>query len=175
MCADNQFRFSLNGVMLVENLDTYNWNYINIYPVDLPPGSNFIEMWALNTGSVGGFAMEIYDQSFASLAAATEQSDLTVLFSTRDMFGEQFNLGETIGYHCGDPTYSLDMSDPEAPVCVKITTTAADHDNTGIKIWQNRRRLANGVPDGYSEPNEEEGGIGPYFPPEEDTDMCSLP
>lgn len=47
--------------------------------------------------------------------------------------------------------------------------------NTGYKAFANRRRVVNGVPDGYVEPNNPTGGIGPYIPPVYDITSCPLP
>lgn len=47
--------------------------------------------------------------------------------------------------------------------------------NTGYKAYQNRRRLVNGVPDGFIEPNSPIGGIGSYIPPIYDVIACPLP
>lgn len=175
MCADNRFRFSLNGTLLVDCPGTINggnnFNYMNIYPVALAPGPNYIEMWALNNGSVAGFAAEIYDQSYASLVASTQLSDLNIIFSTSNMFGESFDLGETVGWSC-PAGYSLDTSGPGDPVCVQVTVTPAESNNTGMKGFANRRRLVNGLPDGFTEPNTEVGGVGPYIPPVEDLVTC---
>lgn len=47
--------------------------------------------------------------------------------------------------------------------------------NTGFKFFRRRRRLINGVPDNYTEPNYKNSGIGDYFPPEYDAVLCPLP
>lgn len=177
MCADNKFRFSLNGTLLVDCPGDIgggpNFNYMNIYPVDLAPGPNFIEMWALNSDGPAGFAMEIYDQSLASLIASTSIGDLNILFTTADMFGQPFDLGDTVGWSC-PAGYSLDTSGPGDPTCVQIVSDPATANNTGYKGYANRRRLANGIPDGFEEENTEVGGVGPYQPPVEDETMCPL-
>ncbi|HEY9658653.1 MAG TPA: hypothetical protein V6C65_09395, partial [Allocoleopsis sp.] len=177
MCADNRFRFSLNGTLLVDCTGNINggpnFNFMNIYPVDLPAGTNYIEMWALNDSSVAGMAAEIYDQSLASLIAATELSDLTLLFSTASMVGESFDLGDSVGWSC-PVGYSLDTSGGGDPVCVQVTTTPATENNTGWKGFANRRRLVNGTPDGYVEENTEVGGLGTYVEPVEDLTTCAL-
>lgn len=178
ICADNQFKFSLNGTVLVNCTGLINggnnFNYMNIYPVQLLPGPNYIEMWGMNDGSVAGFACEIYDQSLASLMASTTLTDLNLLFSSSSLFGQPFDLGSSSGWSC-PVGYSLDNTGPGDPVCVQISTTPATAVNTGYVAYENRRRLVGGVPDGYSEPNTETGGLGPYVPPEVDTGSCPLP
>lgn len=179
MSADNEFRFSLNGVELVNchpggNIaGGSNFNFLHIYPVDLVPGPNYIEMWALNSGSVGGFVMEIYDNTLAELIAATAIGDLNVLFTTADMDGQPFDLGETIGWSCA-PGYYLDNTGAGDPVCKQVTTSAPSLFNTGFKGWANRRRLVDGIPDGFVEENLDGVGLGTYFPPVEDLVSCPM-
>jgi hypothetical protein len=179
MSADNEFRFSLNSTLLVDCSITSgvitsgpNFNYWNIYPVTLVPGANYIEMWAKNTGSVAGFAMEIYDMTLAQLIAATVAADLNILFSTHDMAGQPFDLGSTIGWSC-PATYALDNTPVGDPVCRKIISTAPATANNGNKAFANRRRLVEGVPDGYVEPNNG-GGIGPLIPSVVDLTTCPV-
>lgn len=184
LSADNAFMFSLNGTPIVDchgpsgsvggNVTGGpNFNFFNIYPVVLAAGTNYIEMWARNYGSVAGMAMEIYDMTLAELIAATEQADLNVLFSTHDMDGEPFDLGETIGWSC-PVGYSLDNSGPGDPVCRQVVNSAPSSYNTGYKGWADRRRLVDGVPDGYEEENLDGVGLGTYFPPVEDLVACPL-
>ena len=165
MCADNGFIFSHNGVQLVDCTPTGNiaggpnFNFLHIYPVALTPGANYIEMWAVNTGSVGGFAMEIYDNTLAELIAATAIGDLTVLFTTADLDGMPFDLGETIGWSC-IAGYYLDNTGVGDPVCKQVTSSVAPTFNTGYKGWANRRRLVDGLPDGFVEENLDGIGLG---------------
>lgn len=181
MSADNRFRFALNGVDIVSNAGTLagggpNFNFWNIYPVNLPPGVNFIEMYGLNDGSVAGFAVEIYDCTLTQLQAVTTEAELNtyIIFSSRDVRGQNFDLGVTTGYHC-DPGWVLDNSDPDPDnwVCKQIVREDPTIKNTGLKVWQYRRRLVNTVPDGYEEANDIDG-IGPYFAPEEDHITCAI-
>src|ERR1700761_3919737 len=103
----NNFKFLLNGVTLVDltssngNLNgSPNFSYANIYPVQLIPGDNYIEMYAENFGSVAGFAAEIYQNSLQDLINATSVSDLNIIFSTANIVGQPFDLGITVGYSC---------------------------------------------------------------------------
>lgn len=176
MSADNAFRIVLNGDILVDcgpsgNIaGGSNFNYLHIYPANLIAGDNFIEMYAVNFGSVAGMVAEIYDTDLAGLMAAVVEADLHLLFSTKDMDGEEFNLGETAGYSC-PPDYSYD---PDANVCVRIQTQDPMVINTGMLAYEDRERLENGVPDGYQEPNIDGVGIGEYVPPVENLDACPI-
>lgn len=175
MSADNAFKFVLNGDVLVECTSGNiaggpNFNYLHVYPINLIAGDNYVEMYACNFGSVAGMVAEIYDNTLAELMAAVVEADLDIIFTTKDMFGEEFNLGETVGYSC-----PIDYSyDPDSGLCVKIDTQAPIVDNTGMLAYTDRERLVNGVPDGYQEPNIDGEPIGPYIEPVENLDLCPI-
>lgn len=110
--ADNAFKISLNGVVLItaENIGGEpNFHSWNVYPVVLPQGENIIEMVALNHGGPGGMAAEIYNATPAELIAATQEADLNLLFSTKNLVGQRADLGAMYGYSCPEE-YALDTS-----------------------------------------------------------------
>lgn len=176
IAGDNVVKIKVNGVLIVDitNIDGGpNFNFWNIYPITLLQGDNFIEVYGMNQDGPAGFGAEVYDMTEAQLIAATQESDLNILFSTQSTVGENFNLGQTQGYSC--PTnWFLDASGSGDPVCTQILTQAPISVNTGQKEFLTRRRLTNGVPDSYEEDNINGTGIGPYFPPIEDTANCPL-
>lgn len=178
ICADNAFKLTLNGTILV-NTDTTNggpnFNFMNIFPVTLPAGDNYIEMYARNYGSAAGMAMEIYDCTFGQLSAVTNnaQLDAYTIFSTKNMVGENLDLGITLGWSCPVGWYLVQTA-PGTYVCRKNTTAAPSTVNTGQKGYANRERLTNGVADGYSEPNLNGTGLGPYYPPVLDLINCPI-
>lgn len=179
MCADNDFKFALNGTVIVDthpnngNIGTGpNFGYANIYPITLRAGDNFVEMYAMNAGSVAGFAAEVYDISKDQLLAATNESQLNILFSTKDVVGQNFNLGISQGYSCPDG-WSLD---PSTNTCVKTDVVAPSTESgdvtNGMMAFPDRCRYINNNADGYCEPNTNDGtGVGPYLPPIEN-DAC---
>lgn len=176
MAGDNAIRIIVNGVTLIDTQNISggpNFNYWNIYPVDLLAGDNYIEVYGMNTGGVAGFGAEIYDMTQAQLVAATNVGQLNLLFSTANIVGEAFDLGQTQGWHCA-AGWSLDTSGPGDPVCKMITQQSPMMVNTGMKSFANRRRLTNGAPDGYSEANTNGTGIGPYFAPVQDLINCPI-
>lgn len=173
MSADNAFKFTVNANILVSTdniLGGPNFNYWNIYPVQLKKGDNYIEMYCENFAGDAGFAAEIYDNTAAELIAATQESDLNIVFSTRNIVGQLFDLGETLGWSC-PVGWSLD-NNGSIYFCVRENSTAPTIVNTGLKGFNNRMRLHNGVADGYVEPNLENEGIGIYFPPVVDPVSC---
>lgn len=173
MSADNNFKFLLNGVVLVDlttnlgNISSVaNFAYWNIYPVALRAGDNFIEMYAENFGDVAGFAAEIYQNSLADLMTATSETDLNIIFSTKNVVGEAFDLGQTVGFSC--PTgWSFD---PSTTSCIKTQvvapSTVGGDTNNGMMAFNTRCRATNAVLDGFCEPNTNDGtGVGPFVPP----------
>lgn len=174
IAGDNRVKIVVNGVTLVDMTNQNggpNFNYWNIYPINANAGDNFIELYGMNFGSVAGFAAEIYDNTRAQISAAGSVSDLSIIFSTANIVGQAFDLGQTQGYSCS-AGWSLDTSGGGVPVCRKIDTAIPTLKNTGIKSFATRARVTNGVPDGYTEPNTNGGGLGPYFAPVTDTTNC---
>jgi hypothetical protein len=172
IAADNAFKVSVNGKILIDDSadgniqGAPNFAYANVYPVVLQAGDNYIEMYAMNYGNVAGFFAEVYDTTLQGLQSAQTEADLRILFSTKDMVGQNFDLGITVGYTCPDGW----SYDPQQVLCVKINTqaptTSAGTVNNGNIAWTNRCRYIDGKADGYCEPNTSDGsGQGPYIAP----------
>lgn len=133
MSMDNIGKVKINGSNFIVqpgtdtvgpiDAPTNNFDYWHIYPVALAAGSHIIELLALNQGSVAIMGLEIYDNTEAEILAATNESMLNFIFSTKDMECQVFTNGITAGYSCATAGYALDASvDP--PVCKKIEYTA---------------------------------------------------
>ena len=129
LAADNKYSLRVNGNSILNNVQNItspdvgsNFNCWMVYPVQLIAGDNFIEMVGINTGDVGGLAAEVYDNTLSQLQAATKASDLNILFSTSNMAGQPFNIGESAGWSCPSG-YALDTSTD--PYTCKLIQTAA--------------------------------------------------
>jgi hypothetical protein len=96
-----------------------------IYPVEIISGSHVIELLGHNTtGSQNPATLgaEIYDNTPAEIAAATDYTGLNLIFSTKDYVGQPIQIGtDGIGYSCPEG-YSLRYCDSPI-VCVRILTT----------------------------------------------------
>lgn len=142
LAGDNTYSLKLNGVSLLENVLSIsspavgsNFRAFMIYPVDLIAGDNFIEMTAINISgpevNPGALCAEIYDNTAEEIANATSNQALTILFSTKNMVGQPFDVGETIGYKCPpgwalsveDGVYQCKMFETVNPVVVDDSTT----------------------------------------------------
>lgn len=176
IAGDNVVKIKVNGVQLIEMEYVGggpNFNYWNIYPINLSAGDNFIEVYGMNLGGDAAFGAEIYDMTLSELQAAATEADLNILFSTQSIVGESFDLGITQGYNCPNG-WSLDTSGSGDPVCRKINSSSPTIMNTGYKAWEQRERLSNGVADGLVEDNVDNVGIGPYFAPVQDLTNCPI-
>jgi hypothetical protein len=172
IAGDNQVRFKVNGYTIVEQpniSDLNNFKYWHIYPVYFQDGTNFIELSCKDDGSISAtLGAEIYDNTESELISATTQTQLNILFSTKDYFCSNITVGTNYGYNCPDG-YTLDLTD--GPVCKKRVEIAPTEIQTGYVHCKGRRRLVNGISDGYYEPNNN-AGLGPLFPDTLNPDLC---
>lgn len=168
--GDNKFKITINGIVIVDRTDIIsdNFRYWNVYPVVLNAGYNLISFAGEGDGSVSDcLAAEIYENTQAQITAATQDSDLTLRFRTRDLRGGVLQLTQ-----CPPGYQSITVGG--AVVCQKVSQVGSLLLNTGQKAFTNRRRLLGGVADGYTEPNANPGGIGPYIPPVTDLTSCPI-
>jgi hypothetical protein len=127
IAGDNDVTIKLNGVELVNQADNSpqsNFKFWHVYPVLLNAGPNIIELENWNRSSVGSFAAEIYDNTINEMTVATSTEVLNVVFATGDYLpgGSKEGQGFCSNYTC--PTgYSLDVSNPQNPICKLIETT----------------------------------------------------
>ena len=95
-------------IALVGSDSQVPFKYWWVYPMVLKAGRNIIEVKGHNhTATLAGFGMEIYDNSKLDLINATSDSDLNILWKSRDMVGEyldfSYNSDEGYkGYSCPD-------------------------------------------------------------------------
>ena len=96
IAGDNKFRFSINGVVVLESdwtameiqhtpntsSDTIAFVRGHIYPIELTVGCHDIKIEGLSFGGDYMFGAAIFDNSKAELIAATSDADLTVVYST---------------------------------------------------------------------------------------------
>ncbi|WP_139367125.1 hypothetical protein [Sediminibacterium ginsengisoli] len=95
IASDNRFRFKIDGVTIVERTtdSVENFRYWNIYPITLTAGTHVINIEGFNTSYLASMGAEIYNNTATEIASATNYCGLNVIFSTKDMIGQQFNGG----------------------------------------------------------------------------------
>lgn len=132
--ADNSFRIKINGILIVEadvNIqDTFN--YWHVFEVELNQGDNVIEIFGKNFSSIASFGVEIYNTTQDVLIGLTSEMQLEqfIEFSTLDMNGNYFHLGENSGLQCKEGWY-LSLCDEKA-VCVFRDTKEVTPCNYGV-------------------------------------------
>lgn len=117
IAGDNLYKFSVNGTMIFP----VDGGFLrqDIYEIPLNAGTNIIEVYGRNSSGPAALYAEIFDNTRAELKAATDISELTVLFSTLDKIGDNFDLGTTTGYSC-PPGYALNTCAIGTPTCTLI-------------------------------------------------------
>ena len=125
MGADNRMRFKINGNMVFQrNTNAVpNFTYWWVQSVHLNAGINIIELEGWNQSQAASFGAEI-SGPFPSGSLATDAAmasadyENNIIFSTENMVGQDFQLGETSGYSCPDG-YALNTCG-ERPTCTQI-------------------------------------------------------
>ena len=101
-----------------------------IYPIWVNPGPNFFKFGAIiptsgvsiGPGKGVSFGIEVYENTAASIIAATVSTSLNIVFSTAAKAGSVITVGDTYGYTCSSGDYYLDTNIPSIgiyPQCVK--------------------------------------------------------
>ena len=137
--GDNQVRVILNGdtIIHLNYEDHRNFNTWNVFPIELSPGNNIIQLEGLNVTNIAGFAAEIYNASISELEnITTEQGlDSVLVFSTKNMYGQQFQVGDSAskaGYRCPNG-YDLDYCDG-SPKCVSSDSVYKGFFNCSVTL-----------------------------------------
>ena len=129
IAADNRTKLKVNGVeIFVYDLATgFSYSYWRCLTITLTAGTNIVELLGYNDGSDAAFGAEIYNSDIETLSGMTTELELSAvtIFSTGDMLGEVFQLGETIGYSCSEG-YALDTCTSGTPVCTLIEYTGPE-------------------------------------------------
>lgn len=122
VASDNDFKVTVDYNKILESIsDTnYNFYYWHIYPITLTEGPHTINIEARNNGNKAAFGAEIYNNTKEEIIKATSYAALTLLFSTKDVIGQQFDLGRRltcpVGYelNTSDSPYTCQKSVPAA-------------------------------------------------------------
>lgn len=109
LAADNQMRIKVNGVIIAKfdagNYTTH-FNFWHVIEITLNEGANIIEVEGYNQGDAAGFGAEIYDATITELNNLVTEAQLQnsgyIIYSTGDLIGETFDIGENSGYTCPD-------------------------------------------------------------------------
>lgn len=120
--GDNTFRVELDGTLIAERTasgGSSNFQFWHVVPVTLRSGPNQFNFKATGDQSVNdAFAAVIYDNTEAQLAAATADTDLTLLFRTGAFRGGRIDLATC------PANYSLDTSGGQGNYVCRRTLTS---------------------------------------------------
>jgi hypothetical protein len=138
IAGDNRVRLKVNGQLVFEldNSNTSNFNYWHVIKVSLNSGVNVIELSGYNDGLIAAFGAEIsgpFPQG--SLETETQQMNAdyagNIIFSTGEMEGELFDIGENSGWSCPQDGYVLNTCAP-APVCTQLNYAECEDPCAGV-------------------------------------------
>lgn len=126
--GDNTFKLTLNGTTIVE-CDTFqpaqlgpvgnNFNFWHLFPVDFIAGTNYLVFSGVGDGSTNdSFGAVIYNNTAAELVAATDDSELTIIFQSSDLIGDHIDIATCPGGFFLDTTGGTGSY-----VCRQIITT----------------------------------------------------
>ena len=158
--GDNQVKLTVNGTTIVDKnqpANDHNFKWWHVYRIPFRAGDNIITVTGTGDGSTqDSVAMVIYENTAAELQAAVSDATLNIRFKTADVRGGVIRITNCpAGYQA--------INDGGVWKCQRILSQPAAVVNTGKQIVDTRRRLVNGVADGYIEANDQDGE-GPYFP-----------
>lgn len=117
--ADNLWNLKIDGLDYAKCEGSYCFVDGRFMSQTLKSGKHLVEMKYLDEGSYGALWYEVYDQSLDSVRAATKESDLSVLFSTRSLIGQTWDFGGEI---C-PPGYAYDVCAGDKK-CTKLEQSA---------------------------------------------------
>lgn len=116
LSADNEFRFSLNGNIVISSdgnailatqpggtADQVAFRRAHIYPLEIPAGCHVITLEALDYGGAAMLAGAILNNTELELINATSINDLNFVFSTQD----------EANFYSGSPNYSCPVGSIE--------------------------------------------------------------
>jgi hypothetical protein len=161
--ADNKFEFSVNGFVIEseQDLDVKNFRIFHIFPVTIKTGANIFNFSFIGDGTENdSAAFAIYDNTKEEIAAATQDSDLNILYSSA-----QLKTGSIDTYTC-PAGYDFDCV---SNTCQITTKTVVPVVNTGELKYTKRKRTC----DNFTEDNIEGSGIGTYIP-NETSSLCPV-
>jgi hypothetical protein len=120
LAGDNQFTLIVNGTVIIDStpngIQGNHFQIFHIFPITVVTGPNYINLVGVGAGVQEALAMVIYDNTAAEIAAATDDSQLDILFQTQSLFGESFDIATC------PATYSLDTSEGSGNYICRKTT-----------------------------------------------------
>lgn len=125
MGGDNTFHLDVNGTAVVDRPSGYggdNFNYWHLFPVDIVSGTSYFTFKWIGDGSTNDAAAAVvYDNTQTELSAATNDSQLNILFDTSSYIGTHIDIATCPATYLLDTTGGAGSYD-----CIKLVTTATE-------------------------------------------------
>ncbi|MBS1962514.1 MAG: hypothetical protein JST04_09875 [Bdellovibrionales bacterium] len=117
--GDNRWTVKVDGVPFGGCADTLCFRNARFFAQKFASGKHIVEMSYYNDGGPGALWFEVYRNTLASLQKASADSDLDILFSTKDLVGKNWDYD---GDAC-PPGYSYDACAKDGK-CTKLEKSA---------------------------------------------------
>jgi hypothetical protein len=117
--GDNKWKMKIDGAPYAECADTLCFRNARFLSQKFDSGKHLVELSYENDGGPGALWFEVYTNSLASLQNASRDSDLDLLFSTKDLVGQRWDYD---GVAC-PPGYSYDACANDHK-CTKLEKSA---------------------------------------------------
>jgi hypothetical protein len=171
IASDNYFRVKIDGAIRVQKLgySVGNFDKWFIYPIQLGAGRHIVEFEAMNADGPAAFGAEIYDNTPQEIAQATSYNSLNVLFTTKDMIGQQFQLGQhscPAGYAlstCSDPFVCQQAVSPTAIVNPYVVGILGNWRPLESNVYHTERSKETDANVPAARTNIKKGGVYSYF------------
>lgn len=119
--GDNQFELKVNNVLVAQTANGAGAGFkiFHIFPVELMNGTNYFNIIGTGDGSVGDHvSMVIFDNTEAQILAASNDSQLNILWHSHQIIGQQIEVATC------PSGYNLDTSGGVGNyICKQIITT----------------------------------------------------
>lgn len=117
--GDNNWSINIDGAPYAGCAGSYCFRNARFMSQEFASGKHLVEMKYYDQGGAGALWFEVYRNSLSSLQRATSDSDLDLLFSTKDLVGQNWDYD---GAAC-PPGYSYDACSKERK-CTKLEKSA---------------------------------------------------
>ena len=109
IASDDAYKLYINGNLVIDHSNVgYGFSSWKIIPITLTAGNNVFDVRNRDSGGYATLGFEIYDATTTQLQAVTTANgtpgptdlDQYIVFTTQDIIGQTWQVGETSGCNC---------------------------------------------------------------------------
>ena len=109
IASDDAYKLYINGNLVIDHSNVgYGFSSWKIIPITLTSGNNVFDVRNRDSGGYATLGFEIYDATTTQLQAVTTANgtpgptdlDQYIVFTTQDIIGQTWQVGETSGCNC---------------------------------------------------------------------------